>query len=55
MHLYLDPDDQYLAVPAALKFLPLNGFRSCFDGQLVPPVVCNAFIRQFGGRFYLGD
>lgn len=55
MHLYLDPDNQYLAVPHTLKFIPQQGFRNCFDGQLVPLVVCNAFIKQYGGRFYLGD
>lgn len=55
MHLYLDPHNQYLAVPESHKFVPVKGFRTCFEGQLVPLVVCNAFIKQFGGRFYLGD
>ncbi|MBR9813972.1 hypothetical protein GYB61_08985 [bacterium] len=55
MHLYLDPNNQYLAVPKTHKFIPAMGFRSCFDGQVVPLVVCNAFIKQYGGRFYLGD
>ena len=55
MHLYLDPTNQYLAVPKSHKFVATQGFRTCFDGQVVPLVVCNAFIKQFGGRFYMGD
>lgn len=50
MHLYLDPDDRYLAVPDGLRFAPVNGFREKFPGQTVPPVICEAFVRQYGGR-----
>lgn len=51
MHLYLDPQDRYLAVPAPLRFTPVNGFREKFPGQDVPRVICDAFIRQYGGRY----
>ena len=50
MLMYLDPHDHYVAVPPQLRFEPINGFRSCFDGEQVPWVVCQALIRQHGGQ-----
>lgn len=51
MHLYLDPQNHYLAVPPALRFVATNGFREVFQNQLVPRIICDAYIREYGGRY----
>ena len=52
--LYIDPHQQYLAVHPQMKFQAINGFKACFGGRLVPLVLCDAYIREFGGRYFLG-
>lgn len=53
--LYRDPWDHYMAVRPKLRFQAINGFRACFGGRLVPAVLCDAYIREFGGRYVLTE
>ena len=55
MFLYQDPDNRYIAVPPALVFSATNGFRACFDGKRVPPIICKAFIAEHGGYMVASD
>ncbi|MGJ8668570.1 MAG: hypothetical protein ACSHXK_03680 [Oceanococcus sp.] len=49
MLLYKDKKEHYVAVKAEYEFAACYGYQACFDGKDVPNIICEAYIREYGG------
>ena len=49
MLLYKNPQNTYLAIAENLGCARIQGFEPCFNGQDVPDIICQAYIRDYGG------
>ena len=55
MLLYKDSKGRYLAIRSDQRFVPCHGYEICYEGQHVPDIICEAFIREYGGFVIVED